>query len=191
MQYRACYDCNLIFEVEGEASCPECGRALVVYAPQQTASAHERTQLVSGPDAAALASVPDPEARGRRGADAHTVERSVPRSAPDLKAVSPSAFGETPGSGGRRSDYGRRDPYGDRRAAPDYRAARAAPEADRNLPLGRAVQFSSDDADDGTREKRRPITAVERLGRSESPGRAPPPDRRNRSTQEVQVRGSS
>ena len=166
MDYRACFTCELLYEVtgDGEALCPKCGSLLEFYEPSEvysldeSAPAHEepmdeRTRVVSRLDPALLEGIPDPEL-SPRSHNAPPIE--------EMTKISPSGFAEQDAAA-RGRDYGPRG----RRAA-DYRAAEVEPEiGERRVPLGRAVQSVGQEMppDDGppriTGEHRRPERSYE------------------------------
>ena len=141
MDYRACFSCQLLFEVTGvgEATCPQCGRVLEPHQPSQIFSVNEssamrempaddsmdeRTRMVSRLDPELLAGIPDPE-------EVKT-SRSTPIAEPQTTRAAPSGF------------PAREKSEGETRAR-DYRPAQQMPETqERRVPLGRAVRDAVD-----------------------------------------------
>jgi len=171
MDYRACFTCELLFEVSGvgEAACPRCGRILEPHQPSQIFSVNEpapmeedsmdeRTRMVSRLDPALLEGIPDPELE--------RTERAGLPAPQEMTKVSASGFGEVG------------DPAGETiRRSSNYRPAVShAENQERRVPLGRAVQHS-----DGTHEVRRDrsrITAEnQRPNRSYGASTTPSSDR--------------
>ncbi|MCB9544035.1 MAG: hypothetical protein H6703_16530, partial [Myxococcales bacterium] len=165
MNYRACYHCELLYEADETARCPQCDRMLAPYVPDDGGSGGS----VKASERAKLA-----------GEVAHPADRRE-----EMVPVSRSEWPEQI-DGGRRSGYGRRPDGKQQDFDYERKSARAQMEGER--PQNRALPGQPEER----REKRN--TGSFRLGRSESPARRGNEWREQRSarnTREVDLRGPS